>query len=176
MPGHVDDVIHASENAEIAVSGEHGSIGRKIGPVAPIFAAGILAVFPVVLGDETIAIAPDGLHDPGPGIPYADVAGLVRSSRDLLPVFVNNHRIDSRHTWARASRLHGIDRRLGAAEESSVFSLPPGVDNHCLTFAHNVVIPAPDLGLDGFADCGHVLEMVVVLGGFIVTGFRSEER
>src|SRR5208283_5327701 len=62
---------------------------------------------------------------------------------------------------------------LGGAEESSVFGLPPCVHDYGLTLTHRFVIPAPDLGLDGFSHRGHVLEMVVVLGGFIVAGFAQ---
>ena len=51
--------------------------------------------------------------------------------------------------------------------------MPPGVDNHRLTLADGFVVPAPNLGLDGFTHCGHVLEVVVVLGGFIMTGFAQ---
>ena len=81
--------------------------------------------------------------------------------------------IDSRHPRARAARLHGIERRFGAAQEAAVLGLPPGVDDHGLAFADGFVVPAPDFGLDGFAHRGHVLEMVVVLGGFIVTGLAQ---
>src|SRR5208283_5638278 len=40
-------------------------------------------------------------------------------------------------------------------------------------FAHRVVIPAPNLWLDGFSHRGHVLEMIVVFGGFIVPGLAQ---
>src|SRR5208282_5228009 len=90
VPGHIDDIIDSAENAEIAVGGQHRAVRRKIGPVTPILAVAILAVFGVVLGNETVVRTPNGLHDSRPGIPDADVARLARSSRDLLPVFVND--------------------------------------------------------------------------------------
>ena len=74
VAGYVDDVIHAAQNAEVSVDGKHRSIGRKIWPILPFLAVGVLAVFSVVLSDEAIAVAPDGLHNAGPGIANADVS------------------------------------------------------------------------------------------------------
>ena len=113
------------------------------------------------------------MHDSRPRIANADIARFVGPGRDFLAIFVNNRRIDSWHPWACTPRLHGIDGGLGAAEEASVFGLPPGIDNYRLTFAHYIVIPAPDLGLDRLSHCSHVFEVVVVLGGFIVTGLAQ---
>ena len=76
VTSHVDDVIHAPQNPEIAVRGQHGSVRRKIWPVMPVFAVAVLAVFAVVLCNEAVAIAPNSLHDPRPGIADADVACL----------------------------------------------------------------------------------------------------
>src|ERR1035437_6339172 len=159
MAGHVDDVIHASQDSEISVHGQHRVLFRSVGPVAPVLAVAILAVFCVVLSDETFAIAPNGLHDPGPRIANDDVARLPRSCRDFLVVLVINRLIDSRHAWRRASRLHRIKRWFRAAQEAAVLGLPPGVDNDCLTLADGLVVPPPDLGLDGFSYRGHVFEM-----------------
>src|SRR5580692_13213987 len=133
MASHIDDVINPAENAEIAVRGQYSSIRRKIRPVTPILAVGVLAVFFVVLADEAVAIPPDGLHDSRPGIADTDIPCFVRSGRNLLAIFVNNRWINPGHAGARASRLHGINGRFGAAEEASVFGLPPGIDNHRLT-------------------------------------------
>src|SRR5271165_5526662 len=173
VPGYVDYVIHASQDPEIAVHGQHGSVRREIRPVMPVLAVAILAVFSVILLDEARAITPNGLHDPWPGIANADVPCLPRTGGHILSHFVDDGGVDARHPWARASRLHRIQGRLGAAEEASVFGLPPCVHNHCLTFANRFVIPAPNLWLDGFSHRGHVLEMIFVLGGFIVTGFAQ---
>src|SRR5208337_1331078 len=118
-------------------------------------------------------VTPDGLHDPWPGISDADVPRFPRTGVHFLSHFIEDHGVDARHAWARASRLHRIKRRLGGAQEPSVFGLPPCVHDHRLTFAYRLVIPAPNLRLDGFSHGGHVLEMVVVLVGFIVTGLAQ---
>ena len=76
VAGDVDDVIHASQNPKISVHSQHGSISREIWPILPSFAVGVLAVFAVVLVDETLAISPDSLHDARPGIANTDIASL----------------------------------------------------------------------------------------------------
>src|SRR5580704_2314088 len=171
MPGHIDDVIDASQNSEVAVHGQHRSVRRKIWPVMPVLAAGILAVFLVVLRYEAVAIAPNGLHDSGPRIANANVSRLARAGMHFRSRFVDDDGINPWHTGASASRLHGIKRRFRAAQEASVFGLPPGVTNHRLAFADCVVIPTPNLRLNRLAHRSHMFEMVVVLGRFIGTSF-----
>ena len=51
--------------------------------------------------------------------------------------------------------------------------MPPGVYDYRFVFAYYFVIPAPDVGLDGFAYRGHVLEVVVVFLGLIEAGFAE---
>src|SRR5579883_314405 len=163
MAGNVDDVVDAAKDAIVAVGREHGPVGGVIRPVAPIFAVGIGVVFLVVVVDKALRVAPDGLHDAGPRIADADVPGGVRFRIDLLAVLIPNYRIDAQAGGAGAAGLHRIQRRLGGAEEAAGFRLPPGVHNHGFALAHHFVIPAPDFGLDRFADRGHVLEAETVL-------------
>ena len=68
---------------------------------------------------------------------------------------------------AAGARLRRVDAGQGGAEEAAGFRLPPGVDDDGLALADAFVVPAPDLGLDRLADRGHVLEVVVVLGGLV---------
>jgi len=44
-------------------------------------------------------------------------------SQNWLVVFVINRRIDSRHPWARAARLHGIERRALVLHRNPPFSV-----------------------------------------------------
>ena len=173
MPGDVDYVIDAAQDAIVAVGGNHGAIAGEVRPVAPIGAVRIFTIFCIVLFRKAFRIAPDGLHDSRPGIANANIASGVLAGLHFLAVFVPNHRINSQRRRSRAARLHGIERRLGGAQKSAGFRLPPGIDDCRLAFAHRFVIPAPDLRLDRFADRGHVLEFVVVLGGFIRAGFAQ---
>src|SRR3974390_2690190 len=143
VASHVNDVIHAPQYPKIAIHGQHGSIRRKIRPVAPILALRILAVLSVVLVDKALPIAPDGLHDSGPGIPNANVSCLPRTGGHDLSQLVDDYGEDTGHTWARAPGLHGIQRWLGGTEEPSVLGLPPGVHDHGFTFAPRLVVPQP---------------------------------
>ena len=65
------------------------------------------------------------------------------------------------------ARLGRVDAGQRGAEEAAGLRLPPGVDDDRLALADALVVPAPDLGLDRLADRGHVLEVVVVLGGLV---------
>ncbi len=91
----------------------------------------------------------------------------------LVPVLVQNHGKHSRHRGSCAAGLHGIQRRLGTAEETSIFRLPPGIYDHGLPLADHVVVPTPHVRLDRLAHGGHVLEMVVVLAGSSGPALRS---
>src|SRR6266568_1244981 len=173
MARDVDDVVNATEDAVITVGRKHSTVRSVIGPVAPILAARVLVVFFVVLSDEALRIAPDGLHDARPGIADANVSSLVRARRNFFSVLIPNHRINAENRRARATGLHGIESRFGGAEEAAGFGLPPGVNDHRFAFAHNIVIPPPNIGLDGFADRGHVLEMVVVFLGLVRAGLAK---
>ena len=104
---------------------------------------------------------------PGPRVADADVAGPAAARGDLVAVLVVDHRVDAEHARSAAAGLHRLQGWQGAAEESAVLGLPPGVDDDRLALADLVVIPAPDLGLDRLADRGHVLEVVAVLLWFL---------
>src|SRR3984893_4397335 len=173
MAGNVDHVIDAAENAVIAIRRKHGAVRGVIWPIAPIFALRIFVVLFVVLVDEALRAAPNGLHNPGPRIADANISGSARSSSYLFSFFIPNDRINAKRRRSRAARLHGIERRFSGAEKTSGFRLPPRVDNRSLLLADDVVIPAPDFRLDGLADRGHVLEMVVVLLGLVGACFTQ---
>src|SRR5262249_53404552 len=164
MPSYVNHIIHAPENAVIAVGGQDGSIGCVVGPVLPFLALRILAVLGVILPHETVSVAPNGLHDAGPGIANADIPGFAGAGLHFFAVFIPNRRIDTESRWSSAAGLHGVESGLGGAQESAGFCLPPSVHDRRLALAHNFVVPTEDFGLDGLAHGSHVLEVVVVLG------------
>src|SRR5947207_1921925 len=96
-------------------------------PVAPVFAFRIPVVLAEVCLHVAIAVAPDRLHDPRPGIADTDVAGFPGALRDLRAGLIVNDRMNPRHGWAAASRLHRMNRRHRAAEESAGLGHPPRV-------------------------------------------------
>src|SRR5258708_4571846 len=78
------------------------------GTMWTVFGLGILVVFLVVLIDETLWIAPNGLHDAWPGIADADVAGISRARLYFFSFFVPNHRINSERAGPGAAGLREI--------------------------------------------------------------------
>src|SRR5271157_5478765 len=163
----VNHVVHATEDAVVAVRRLHGRVTGQVRPVLPVLAVPVLAVLAVVRPDVAIAVAPEGLQTPRPRVADADVTGLVGAGREFLAMLVVDHRVDARHAWPGAARLHRVDGWHRAAEETSVLGLPPGIDDDGLLLADVVVVPLPHLGLDGLAHRGHVLEAIVVLGGLV---------
>src|SRR5699024_3605228 len=137
----------------------------EVGPVTPVLAVLVLAEALVIGAHEAFRIAPDGLHHARPGISNADVAGL--AGIQLIAVIVVNYRLDARQGRAGTARLHVVYARYRAAQDAAGFGLPPGIHDDRLVLADGMVVPAPGLGLDGFADGGHVLEVEIVFGGLI---------
>src|ERR1700730_9796777 len=173
MAGDIDDIVYAAEDAIVSVSGENGAVGSIVGPVAPVLALRILVVLLVILRHEALGISPNGLHDAGPGIANTDVAGHVRARFYLVPFLIPNYRIDSQGGRTGAPGFHEIECRLGSAQEAAGFGLPPGVHDDRLALAHDLVVPLPDLRLNGFANGSHMLEAVVVNLGFVTAGFAK---
>src|SRR5581483_7760879 len=96
VAGDVDHVIDAPEDADVAVGGLHGAVAGVVRPVAPVFAPGIAVVLGVVLPDEALAVAPDGLENSRPRITDTDVARLARAGRNLPAFFVEDDRVNAR--------------------------------------------------------------------------------
>ena len=162
MPGDVDHVVDPTDDAEVAVGGEDGAVVGEVRPVVPVLALGVAAVLLVVGVDEPLGLSPDRLEDSRPGVADADVAGATAPRLDDLALLVIDDGIDPHDPRPAAAGLHGVDCGQGAAEEAAVLRLPPGVDDHRLALADDLVVPAPDLRLDGLADGRHVLEVVAV--------------
>src|SRR5205823_7343441 len=125
----------------------HRSVGREVRPVAPVLAFRISAILRVVLFDEAIVVAPNGLHDAGPRIPNADIARFARAGGNLAGGFIVNDRIDAERARTGAAWLHRVKRRNCRAEEPAVLGLPPRVNDDRLAIADDVVRPAPRLRL-----------------------------
>src|SRR5258708_40099508 len=169
MPGDVDHVVYTAQNAEIAVRSLRGAVTREVWPVTPVFALRILVVFLIVLADKTLTIAIDRLEDSRPWIANANVSCFARTGLHFLRVLIKDDGIDSGNRRTGTARLHGIERRVGAAQEAAIFGLPPGVHDHGFAFADNLVIPLPHGRLNRLADRGHGLEVVVVFLRFFRT-------
>ena len=71
----------------------------------PVLARAVLAVAGVIGLHEPLGLAPDGLHDPGPGVADADVPGLAAPGVDDVAVVVVDDRVDARARLARSFRV-----------------------------------------------------------------------
>ncbi|GBE21803.1 hypothetical protein BMS3Bbin01_01155 [bacterium BMS3Bbin01] len=167
VTGDVDDIVDSTKDPEVTVGCLDGAVARQIRPVAPVLAVFVPAVPLVVDLDESVGLFPDRLEDARPRVADADVPGPAASGLDSVVVVVVDHRVDSEDPRAAAARLHRLEGRQRAAEEAAVLGLPPGVDDDRFSLADDIVVPAPDVGFDRFADRRHVLEVVVVLLRFL---------
>ena len=163
VPGNIDHVVDASQDAEVAVLRQQGAVAGEVWPVVPVLAALLPVVFGVIRRHESIRVSVDGLEDARPGVADRDVARLAAALRNRLGSFVEDLRKDAQHARAAASGLHRLEGGQGAAQEPAVLRLPPRVHDDRLVLPDLVVVPAPHLGLDRLADRRHVLEAVVVL-------------
>src|SRR5665648_446409 len=163
VPGDVDHVVDPAEDPEVAVGRLHGPVARHVRPVAPVLAILVRAVLLVVGLDEPLGRAPDRLEAPGPGVADADVARPAASRLEHVAVLGIYPAIYDEDARPAAARLHRLQCGQGAAQETAVLGLPPGVDDGCLALADTFAVPAPDLRLDRLTDGRHVLEAVVVL-------------
>src|SRR2546429_2564655 len=81
--------------------------------------------------------------------------------------------MNARHGWPSTARLHRLQRWHGATEKATGLCLPPGVYDHCLSLANDLVIPEPHLWLNGLTHCGHVLEAVIIFRRLIRPSFTE---
>src|SRR5262249_3999634 len=158
-----DHVVDAPEDTEVPVRGLQGTVAGEVGPVVPVLAVSVPVVLGVVDIDEALGLPPDRLHDPWPGIPDANVACAAAARRDVVSVFVVDHREDAEGAGPATARLHGLQGGQGAAEEAAGLGLPPGIGDRRLALAYLGEVPAPHLRLDRLADGRHRLEVVTVL-------------
>src|SRR5205085_198805 len=93
-------------------------------------------------------LAPDGLEDPRPGVADADVARRAAAGRDLVAVLVVDDRVDTQDTRPAAARLHRLQRRQRAAQETAVLGLPPGIHDGRLALADLGHAPVGVAGVD----------------------------
>src|SRR5208337_1040232 len=170
VPGDVDDIVDATQDAIVAVGRLQSTVAGHVWPVAPVPAVPILAVPHVVLLDVAIGVFPDRLERARPRVLDTDVSGAAGARRDFVADLVIDNRMNAGHAWPRASRFHRIKGRHRAAQEPAIFSLPPSVDDGRPTLAHHVVIPPPHRRLDRFAHRGHVLEAVMVFRRLVGPG------
>src|SRR5207247_11157314 len=120
--------VYSAEYSIVTIRSEHGSIGCKVGPVPPVRAFWVFAIFLIVLPYKAIAVLPHGLHDARPRVANANVACFAGPGFHLLPALIVNNRVNAQNGRACAAGLHCIQSRLGGTQKATGFGLPPGVD------------------------------------------------
>src|SRR5206468_3761523 len=168
-----DHVVDAAEDAVIPIAGLQRAVAGHERPVAPVFAFGIPVVLAEVCLHVAIAVAPDRLHDPRPRIADTDVPSLPGALRDFRAGLIVNDRMNPRHGWAAASRLHRVNRRHRTAEKSAGLGHPPRIGDDRFALADFVIIPAPRFRLDGLTDRRHRFEAVLVFAGLLGPEFAQ---
>src|SRR5690606_4051057 len=127
------DPVVAVGVAAAAIAGEvHAGVGGEVGV------------------EEALVVAVDRAHLARPGVEDDEVA-LGLALEDVAGG------VDDR-------RLHAEERERGRAglgrpgagqrrdQDAAVLGLPPGIDDRAAAAAHDVVVPAPGLGVDRLAD------------------------
>src|SRR5262249_31401827 len=150
--------VHPPEDPKVAVGRLDRPVAREIRPVTPVLALLVPAVLRVVDLHEPLRLAPDRLEDAGPRVADTDVPGSSASGLPDAALFVVNRGVDPEASGTATPRLHRLEGRQSAAQEPTVLGLPPGVDDDRRALADDVVVPAPHVRLDRFADRRHVLE------------------
>src|SRR5260370_5281066 len=128
MTGVFDYCVDGAKDPVIAVRGGHGAIRSVIWPVTPVLALRIFVVLFVVLIDEPLRAAPDGLHNPGPRVAYANISGRAGACTYLFPFLIPHDSIDTERRRSCAAALHRTYTGVSCAEKHARLRLPPGVD------------------------------------------------
>ena len=165
VPGHVDHVVDAAEDPEVAVGRLHGPVASEVGPVAPVRAVLVRAVLRVVGLYEPVGLRPRWSgRCPATGCGCRCCRPCRCRASTTVAVLVVDHRVDAEHPRAAAARLHRLQSAGSVLPRNPPFSVCHQVSTMAASpFADHVVVPAPHVRLDRLADRGHVLEVVVVL-------------
>src|ERR1700730_13216552 len=108
----------------------------------PVFTFFVAAVLLIVDLHKSLRLAPDRLKDAWPWVADANVSGPSASGLDHLAFFIVDDGVDPKDSRTATARLHRLQSRQGAAQETTVLGLPPGVDDDRFALADGVVIPA----------------------------------
>ncbi len=167
MSGNVDHVVHATQDPVVAILCEDRGVACEIRPIAPVFTLWIPAILGIVRFDKTFLITPDCLERARPRVLDTDIPSDARSLRYGLALFIEDDRMNAGHSWTCAAGFHRMNCWHRAAQESTGLRLPPCIDDHSLTLANHIVVPAPDLRLNWLAHGRHMFKLELVLSWLI---------
>ncbi len=148
VPGHVHHIVDAAQHPDRAVGIEPGAVAGEvealIGELGPV---GV----PVPL-----RVTPDAAQHRRPRLIQhqvaGDVLGAVGVRLQQVAVVVDDLGRDPRQRCHRRAGFGRSDSRQWRDHRRTRLGLPPGVDDREVARAEDVVVPAPCLGVDRFAD------------------------
>src|SRR5260221_11436424 len=122
---------------------QNSTVTSEVRPVTPVCTLLVPAVLLIIDLHKSLRLAPDRLKDAWPWVTDANVAGPSASGVDHIAFFIVDHRIDPKASRTAAARLHRLQGRQGAAQQTTVIGLPPGVDDERFAVADGAVLPSP---------------------------------
>ena len=138
----VDDVIDAARDPVVAVLVSASPIPREV--VSRVLGeVGLL---------ETLVVAVDRAGRAGPG------GGEAKRARDVVAFDghsrggVHNHRLDAEKGQRGGTGLGRGDARQRRDEDAAGLRLPPSVHHGAAAITYDIVVPLPDLRIDGLTD------------------------
>ena len=141
MACHVDDIVDASEQPDVAIGIGASTVAREIDGRAKLAPVGV---------DIALVVAPDRAQHRGPWALQCQVA--TAADCDLVALLVDDHGL---HPWQRSNRRAGLRRReawQGRQHGRARLGLPPRIDDRAAPAADVLVVPDPRLGIDRLAD------------------------
>jgi hypothetical protein len=140
VPRHIDDIVDAPQQPEVAVLVLACAVAREVDPV-------VLA--PVGL-DEALGVAPQPARHRRPRARNHQVAALIRAHR--LALVVQDGGEDARKRLGRRAGLRGDDAWQRGNHNRARLGLPPSVHNRAASAADMLVVPHPRFGVNRLAD------------------------
>ena len=141
VAAHVDDIVDAAGDPVVAV----------LVPTGPVPGEVVARVLGEVGLAEPLVIAMHGTGLTGPGGAQAEGTRDAVALQGSASGGVHDDGLHTEEGQGGRARLGGCDTRDGRDEDAAGLGLPPGVHDGAAPVPDDVVIPAPDFGVDGLA-------------------------
>src|SRR3974377_1664524 len=140
MPGHVQDVVNAADDPEIAILVLARAVAGEIAandfrPIAILAAHGI---------------APEAPHHGSTRVSQHQLTAGI--SGHCLPHVINDFRHDTEEWKGGGARFGGCGAGKRGDEHAAGLRLPPGIYNRTAFAAYGLVIPNPGFGIYRLTD------------------------
>src|SRR5690606_23464813 len=160
VAGDVHDVVDSAEDPQGVVGVDAGAVA---GEVPALFAVAVPVGFAVA-----VHVAPDAAQHRRPWlVEYQVAVGVGGFGVEWVGVVVDDLGADAGQGCHGGAGFGVGGAGQGGDHDGAGFGLPPGVDDGGAVFAEGVAVPAPGVGVDGFADGAEQAQggQVVAVGG-----------